>query len=143
MYQAYISDEDIIFVRHYGTYKGAEGFSAVISILESSTDTPRIKGVCLDIQAVTDVTLHDTDRANGTFLVSKLAGFDQDISSIAIVELYDPENVAINEVFVERDRLLTNLILDLKNVQKVSSLPEALKALGLPVDYCIEHPPEK
>jgi hypothetical protein len=143
MYQAYISDEGTIFVRHYGTYEGAEGFSAVISIVESSTDTPRIKGVCLDIQAVTDVSLHDTDRANATFLARKLAGLDQQISSICIVQVYDPENVAINKIFVKRDRLLVNPILDSKTIQRVPSMPEALKALGLPVDYCIEYPPEK
>ncbi|MFT7213165.1 MAG: hypothetical protein ACI9XK_003421, partial [Granulosicoccus sp.] len=30
-----------------------------------------------------------------------------------------------------------------KAIQVVYSVPEALKALGLPVDYCIEYPPEK
>lgn len=33
MYQYYISDESILFVRHYGSYERAEGFTAILSTL--------------------------------------------------------------------------------------------------------------
>jgi hypothetical protein len=143
MYQSYISDEGILFIRHYGTYEGAEGFIAILNTLESNPTAAQLKGVCLDQSAVTAVTLHDSDSAYGHFLLSEIMSYDQEINPVCIVRIINPENVAVNEGIAERNKRLTSHLIDLENIYLVSSVPEALKMLGLPVDYGIEYPPEK
>jgi hypothetical protein len=143
MYQSYISDESILFVRHYGSYEGAEGFTAILSTLESYPNAAQLKGVCLDASAVTAVTLHDTDRAYGTHFLSKLVSYGQDINSACIVRVINPDNVAVNEMIVERNQRLTSHLINLETIYLVYNLSAALTELGLPVDYCIDYPAEK
>jgi hypothetical protein len=143
MYQSYISDESILFVRHYGTYEGAEGFTAVLSTLKSYPNVTQLKAVCSDFSAVTAVTLHDTDRAYGTYLIGELTSYGQDVNSVFFVRVINPDNVAVNEMIAERNRRLTSHLIDLEAICQVYNLPDALKELGLPVDYCIEYPAEK
>jgi hypothetical protein len=143
MVQSYISDDLIAFIRLYGILEGAAGFMALLSTLESNPPVVQLKGVCFDARAATHVTLHDSDRANGSFLASILARYGQDINSLCLVAIFNPENVSVNKVILERIERLATPILGPKAIQVVYSVPDALKALCLPVDYCIEYPPEK
>ena len=143
IYQPYISDEGIIFVRHYGTCEGAEGFTALLSALESTPNIPKINGVLLDTRAVIDMSLEDTDRANASFLMKKLQSYGQMTTSVTPVLIYDPENVRVTKILLERDQRVSDPIADLLTIQRVSNPADALKILGLPADYRIEHPPEE
>ena len=140
MYQSYISDEDILFTRHYGKYEGAEGFVAILSVLAENPNAARLKAVCLNLSAVTSVTLESTDRAYASFFLQKLASYNQGVSGMLFVRVFDPVNVVINELIDERDQRLNRHLFNLENVANVHSVPDALKALGLPADYRIEYP---
>ena len=140
MYQSYISDEDILFVRHYGCYDGAEACAAVLSTLAANPNAARLKAVCFDLIDVTSVTLEDTDRAYASFFLQKLASYNQGVSGMLFVRVLDPVNVVINELIDERDQRLNRHLFNLENVANVHSVPDALKALGLPTDYRIEYP---
>ena len=140
MYAAYISDEDILFTRHYGKYEGAEACAAVLSTLAENPNAARLKAVCLNLSAVTSVTLESTDRAYASFFLQKLASYNQGISGMLFVRVFDPVNVAINELIDERDQRLNRHLFNLENVANVHSVPEALEVLGLPADYRIEYP---
>ena len=140
MYQSYISDEDILFVRHYGCYDGAEACAAVLSTLAANPNAARLKAVCFDLIDVTSVTLEDTDRAYASFFLQKLASYNQGVSGMLFVRVFDPVNVVINELIDERDQRLNRHLFNLENVANVHSVPDALKALGLPADYRSEYP---
>ena len=141
MHQGYISDERIFFSRHYGDFDGGEGFKAFLSALEANPSAAQIKAVCFDLRDVTSVTLDETDRANGAFFKRKFAELGQQAESISVLRLYDPENVAINEILYEREsRIRSPYLVNLETLVTVYSVPEGLKALGLPIDYCIEFP---
>ena len=143
MYAAYISDEDILFTRHYGKYEGAEGFVAILSVLAENPNAARLKAVCIDLSAVTSVTLENTDRAYASFFLQKLESYNQGVSGTLIVRVHDPVNVVLNEPIAGRDQRLNRHIFDLETIAKVYSMPEALKILGLPADYRVEYPLEK
>jgi hypothetical protein len=143
MHQSYISDDLLVFIRLYGILEGAEGFKALLSTLESNPTATQLKGVCFDARAATHQTLDDTDRANGSFLASILASYGQDINSLCLVGIFNPENVSVNKIILERNERFVTPLVGPKAFQVVYSVPDALKALGLPVDYCIEYPPEK
>ena len=140
MYAAYISDEDILFTRHYGKYKGAEGFVAILSVLAENPNAARLKAVCVDLSAVTSVTLENTDRAYGSFFLRELERFNQDIKSTRVVRVMGPLNYAVNEMIAERNQRITSHLVNLETLVTVYSVPEGLKALGLPIDYRIEYP---
>ena len=143
MYAAYISDEDILFTRHYGKYEGAEACAAVLSTLATNPNAARFKALCIDLSAVTSVTLEDTDRAYASFFRQKLASYNQGLSGTLFVRVFDPVNVALNELIDERDRRLNRHLFNLETVAKVHSVPDALKVLGLPADYRFEYPSGK
>jgi hypothetical protein len=143
MYQSYISDDLLAFIRLYGIVEGAEAYEALLSTIKSHPPTAQLKGVCFDLRAATHVTLVDSDRAKGSFLTSVLASYGQDINSLCLVDILNPENVSVNKIILKRIERVATPILGPKAIQVVYSVPEALKALGLPVDYCIEYPPEK
>ena len=143
MYAAYISDEDILFTRHYGKYEGAEACAAVLSTLAANPNAARLKAVCLNLSAVTSVTLESTDRAYASFFLQKLESYNQGVSGTLIVRVHDPVNVVLNEPIAGRDQRLNRHIFDLETIAKVYSMPEALKILGLPADYQVEYPPKK
>ena len=143
IYQPYISNEGIIFVRHYGTYEGSEGFAGLLSALESTPSILKINGVLLDTRAVIDISLEDTDRANASFFMKKLLSCGQMTTSVTPVLIYDSENVRVNKILLERDQRVTDPIADLLTSQRVSNQADALKILGLPADYLIEHPSEE
>lgn len=140
MYAAYISDEDILFTRHYGKYEGAEAFVAILSVLAENPNAARLKAVCIDLSAVTSVTLENTDRAYGSFFLRELERFNQDIKSIRVVRVMGPLNYAVNEMIAERNQRITSHLVNLETWVAVYSVPEGLKALGLPIDYRIEYP---
>ena len=141
MHQGYISDERIFFSRHYGDFDGGEGFKAFLSALEANPSAAQIKAVCFDLRDVTSVTLDETDRANGAFFKRKFAELGQQAESISVLRLYDPENVAINEILYERESRIRSPYDHLKlKFNRVYSVPDALKALGLPTDYRLEYP---
>ena len=56
MYQSYISDDNILFVRHYGTFVGAETLTAILHALESHVPNARLKGLYVDFRDVNDVS---------------------------------------------------------------------------------------
>jgi hypothetical protein len=140
MYAAYISDEDILFTRHYGKYEGAEACAAVLSTLAANLNAARLKAVCIDLSAVTSVTLENTDRAYGSFFLRELERFNQDIKSTRVVRVMGPLNYAVNEMIAERNQRITSHLVNLETLVTVYSVPEGLKALGLPIDYRIEYP---
>jgi len=140
MYAAYISDEDILFTRHYGKYEGAEACAAVLSTLAANPNAARLKAVCIDLSAVTSVTLENTDRAYGSFFLRELERFNQDIKSTRVVRVMGPLNYAVNEMIAERNQRITSHLVNLETLVTVYSVPEGLKALGLPIDYRIEYP---
>ena len=142
MYQSYIGD-DIMFIRHYEKFEGAESFSAVLSTLASNAPNGQLKGVLFDFRDVTYATLNNSDRAYGEIFVRKLEHYGQDISLIRIVSVYDPENAALFDMVTDRNQRLSIKMIDLQNFQRVFSHPAALEILGLPADYCIEYPTEK
>jgi hypothetical protein len=129
-----------LFTRHYGKYEGAEGFVAILSVLAENPNAARLKAVCIDLSAVTSVTLENTDRAYASFFLQKLASYNQGISGMLFVRVFDPVNVVINELIDERDQRLNRHLFNLETVANVHSVPDALKALGLPADYRIEYP---
>jgi hypothetical protein len=144
MYQIYVSDEDVCFSRHCGNFTGAEGFKAILSFLEANPSVAQIKAVCFDLREVTSVTLGGTDRSNASFFKRKYMEFGQQIESTSVVRLYNPENVAINEILYERESRIRSPFEYLKlKIDRVYSVPDALKALGLPADYFIEYPAKK
>ena len=63
-----------------------------------------------------------------------------DLSRLQIVRIYNPENVAVNKMLLERDVRVAAPFFDLDAIINVESLPEALKVLGLPADYRVEYP---
>ncbi|MFT7472505.1 MAG: hypothetical protein ACI8XU_002403 [Kiritimatiellia bacterium] len=140
MYESYISDEEIIFVRHYGTFRGAESLAAILSTFESNPPKSQIKGAFFDLRDVTSADLSDTDRAYGSFFTDKLSSYGQSMNLDNIVSIYDPENVELFATMSERNKRLSGRFMDIDNMQRVYSLPEALKILGLPADYCIKYP---
>jgi hypothetical protein len=139
MYQAYISNDSIMFIRHYGTYEGAESATAILSTLELNPIATQVKGVFFDVREVTDVSLEDTDRAQKAFLLRKLASYGQKVSLASLVAVVNPENVVANKTLAERNRRVKGAIFDFETIKGVYSVPEALKILGLPADYCIEY----
>jgi hypothetical protein len=132
-----------MFIRHYRAYEGAERIKAFLFTLESNRTATQLKGVCFDFRAVADVTLRDSDRSYTAFLQGKLANYSHDTDSIVLVQIFDPENLAINEIIVERGQRQTTANIKIGSLARVYNVPDALKALGLPADYCIEYPPEK
>ena len=143
MYQAYVSDEGILFIRHFDNYMGAEVFTACIKTLENKTPATSLKAVCIDLTDVTSVTLDDTDRALGAFMLRKIQSYGLDVDSLSIVRVYKAENLTVNKTMQERDARVAESIIDVDAIVHVHSLPEALKVLGLPADYQVEYPPEK
>ena len=115
----------------------------MLSALESTPNIPKINGVLLDTRAVIDISLEDTDRANASFFMKKLLSCGQMTTSVTPVLIYDSENVRVNKILLERDQRVTDPIADLLTSQRVSNQADALKILGLPADYLIEHPSEE
>lgn len=115
----------------------------MLSALASTPNIPKINGVLLDTRAVIDISLEDTDRGNVSFLMKKLQSYGQTTTSVTPVLIYDPENVRVTKILLERDQRVTDPIADLLTIQRVSNPADALKILGLPADYRIEHPPEE
>ena len=138
MYQSYISDDGVMFIRHYGAYEGAEAFTAALSTLESAPGVGQLKGICVDVRESTHVTLDDSDRARGIFLLRKLESYNQDISLISKVAITNPEAADINKILVERNQRVKAAIFGFVMFEMVFSEPDALGILGLPVDYRIE-----
>jgi hypothetical protein len=143
MYQGYFTDEDILFVRHYGNFEGSEGLEAIASILEANPPAAQVVAVCIDYRPVTAATLFDTDRANVNLFARHFESYGQRLGSFLLVRIYEEENVAINKVLRERDERTAGFFLDKNSIVEVYNLPDALKALGLPADYRVEYPPEK
>ena len=143
MYQAYVSDEGILFIRHFDNYMGAEAFTACLKTLENKTPATSLKAVCIDLTDVTSVTLDDTDRALSAFMLRKIQSYGLDVDSLLIVRVYKAENLTVNKTMQERDARVAESIFDLDAIVHVHSLSEALKVLGLPDDYQVEYPPEK
>ena len=102
MYQSYIAD-DIMFIRHYDKFEGAESFSAVLSTLASNAPNGQLKGVLFDFRDVTYATLDNSDRAYGEIFVRKLKHYGQDMSLIRIVSVYDSENAALFDMVTDRN----------------------------------------
>ncbi|MFT5335958.1 MAG: hypothetical protein ACI9GB_003882 [Halioglobus sp.] len=140
MYQSCIAN-DIMFIRHYGTFKGAESLVALISTLESNAPNDQLKGVLFDFRDVTYATLANSDRAYGEIFASELERYGQDISLPLIVSVYDPENVALFDIVTDRNQRLSLPVNGSLNFRRIYSHPEALEILGLPAGYCIEYPP--
>ena len=138
MYQSYISDDGVMFIRHHGAYEGAETFTAALSTLESAPGVGQLKGICVDVRESTHVTLDDSDRARGVFLLRKLESYNQDISLISKVAITNPEAADINKILVERNQRVKAAIFGFVMFEMVFSEPDALGILGLPVDYRIE-----
>ena len=138
MYQSYISDDGVMFIRHYGAYEGAETFTAALSTLESAPGVGQLKGICVDVRESTHATLDDSDRARGVFLLRKLESYNQDISLISKVAITNPEAADINKILVERNQRVKAAIFGFVMFEMVFSEPDALGILGLPVDYRIE-----
>ena len=138
MYQSYISDDGVMFIRHHGAYEGAETFTAALSTLESAPGVGQLKGICVDVRESTHVTLDDSDRARGVFLLRKLESYNQDISLISKVAITNPEAADINKILVERNQRVKAAIFGFVMFEWVFSEPDALGILGLPVDYRIE-----
>lgn len=143
MYQSYISDDGVMFIRHYGAYEGAETFTAALSTLESAPGVGQLKGICVDVRELTHATLDDSDRARGLFLLRKLESYNQDISLISKVAITNPEAVDVNNTFVERNQRVKAAIFGFVMFEMVFSEPDALGILGLPVDYRIEFSAER
>ena len=140
MYQAYVSDDGILFTRHFDRYVGAEVFVASLEILTGVSQKRKPKGMCIDLSGVTHATLDDSDRALGAFMQRKIQSYGMDLSRLQIVRIYNPENVAVNKMLLERDVRVAAPFFDLDAIINVESLPEALKVLGLPADYRVEYP---
>ena len=143
MYQACVSDEGILFIRHFDNFVGAEVFSAALSTLKNYPNAAALKAVCIDLTDVTSVTLDDTDRALSAFMLRKIQSYGLDVDSLLIVRVYKAENLTVNKTMQERDARVAESIFDLDAIVHVHSLSEALKVLGLPDDYQVEYPPEK
>ncbi len=143
MYQSYISDDGVMFIRHYGAYEGAETFTAALSTLESAPGVGQLKGICVDVRELTHATLDDSDRARGLFLLRKLESYNQDISLISKVAIINPEAVDVNNTLVERNQRVKAAIFGFVMFEMVFSEPDALGILGLPVDYRIEFSAER
>ena len=143
MYQACVSDEGILFIRHFDNFVGAEVFSAALNTLKNYPNAAALKAVCIDLTDVTSVTLDDTDRALSAFMLRKIQSYGLDVDSLSIVRVYKAENLTVNKTMQERDARIAESIFDLDAIVHVHSLPEALKVLGLPADYQVEYPPEK
>ena len=138
MYQSYISDDGVMFIRHHGAYEGAETFTAALSTLESAPGVGQLKGICADVRESTHATLDDSDRAIGLFRLRKLESYSQDISLISKVAIINPEAVDVNNTLVERNQRVKAAIFGFVMFEMVFSEPDALGILGLPVDYRIE-----
>ena len=138
MYQSYISDDGVMFIRHYGAYEGAEIATAVLNTLESAPGVGQLKGICVDVRESTHATLDDSDRAIGLFRLRKLESYNQDISLISKVAITNPEAADINKILVERNQRVKAAIFGFVMFEMVFSEPDALCILGLPVDYRIE-----
>ena len=143
MYQSYISDDGVMFIRHYGAYEGAETFTAALSTFESAPGVGQLKGICVDVRELTHATLDDSDRARGLFLLRKLESYNQDISLISKVAITNPEAVDVNNTLVERNQRVKAAIFGFAMFKTVFSEPDALGILGLPVDYRIEFSAER
>jgi len=143
LYQSYISDDGVMFIRHYGAYEGAETFTAALSTLESAPGVGQLKGICVDVRELTHATLDDSDRARGLFLLRKLESYNQDISLISKVAITNPEAVDVNNTLVERNQRVKAAIFGFAMFKTVFSEPDALGILGLPVDYRIEFSAER
>ena len=143
MYQACVSDEGILFIRHFDNFVGAEVFSAALNTLKNYPNAAALKAVCIDLTDVTSVTLDDTDRALSAFMLRKIQSYGLDVDSLLIVRVYKAENLTVNKTMQERDARVAESIFDLDAIVHVHSLSEALKVLGLPDDYQVEYPPEK
>ena len=139
MYQACVSDEGILFIRHFDNFVGAEVFSAALNTLKNYPNAAALKAVCIDLTDVTNVTLDDTDRALGAFMLRKIQSYGLDIESLSIVRVYKADNDTVNKTIQERDVRVADPIFDLDAIVHVHSFPEALKVLGLPADYRVEY----
>ena len=140
MYQSFISDDNIMFIRHYGAMQGAETFTATLNTLKFHSVDEQLKAVCVDFRDVTNATLEDSDGAFRDIVLSKLDSYHQNVNSFSTVTLYDPKNVRINEIIFDRGKRQSSENFDFTAVFRAFSLPEALTQLGLPLDYCIEYP---
>ena len=98
MHQGYISEEGILFTRHYGIYKSAEIIVAMKNVLQDNPLVGQLKGVCFDVSAVTAASLNDTDRAYGAIAARDVASYGLELGSLTVVRVHDPENVAVNEL---------------------------------------------
>jgi hypothetical protein len=140
MYESYVSDEDMLFIRHYGAFKGAETLAAILSTFASNPPKSQIKAALFDFRDATSADLSDTDRAYGSFFTDQLFSYGQSMNLDNIVSVYDPENVELLATMSERNKRLSARFMNIDTMQRVYSLPEALKILGLPADYCIKYP---
>ena len=143
IYQAYINEDDIMFIRHYGKFEGAESFNALLATLASNPGAAQLKAVCFDYRAVTEATLEDSDRANDYYLLKKLTSYGQNVYNFNLVRVIDAANVVVNDILRERNRRVANASANLESFDEVFSMSDGLKALALPADYCIEYPTEK
>jgi hypothetical protein len=46
IYQASINEDDMIFIRHYGKFKGAKSFNALLATLAPDPGSAQLKSVC-------------------------------------------------------------------------------------------------
>jgi hypothetical protein len=143
IYQAYINEDDIMFIRHYGKFEGAESFNALLATLASNPGAAQLKAVCFDYRAVTEATLEDSDRANDYYLLKKLASYGQNVYNFKLIRVIDAENVVVNDILRERNRRVAKASANFESFDEVLSMSDGLKALALPADYCIEYPTEK
>ena len=140
MHQGYISEEGILFTRHYGIYKSAEIIVAMKNVLKGNSLAGQLKGVCFDVSAVTAASLDDTDRAYGAIAARDVTSYGLELGSLTVVRVHDPENVAVNEILYERHARITSPICGLEFGLSVFGMSAALKALDLPADYRIAYP---
>ena len=143
IYQAHINEDDIMFIRHYGKFEGAESFNALLATLASNPGAAQLKAVCFDCRAVTEATLEDSDRANDYYLLKKLASYGQNVYNFKLIRVIDAENVVVNNILRERNRRVAKASANFESFDEVLSMSDGLKALALPADYCIEYPTEK
>ena len=98
MYQSYISDDNILFVRHYGTFVAAETLTAILHALGSHVPNARLKGLYVDLRDVNDVSLEDTDGAFGDYFRRRLASYGQDFRSMSTAKSHNPEDLTLEEI---------------------------------------------
>ena len=142
----YIEDLNLLVVRHYGEYIGAENQTAILDAYASLSPEHRasIRQILTDKSQVTHADLADTDRARIQFFYKSMQELmptqgavpakPSDVTNVIV----SPENEVVRSIMEERTRRSSTSTFDAARSKVVNDFEDACNVLGLPEDFSIE-----